>query len=162
MGTTFSYSNIVKFNELSSFTGIEILKGFDHISSLEIELPVGGALHTIGDNCFYMTTLPKNMVFPEGITEFGDHSVSRNYTLEILDLPSTTSSFKRFFAYYCSSLENIIIRSTTPPSVSSYTLPNIPSGVQFFVPDDSLQSYLNDSSWGAYSSRIHPLSEYNP
>lgn len=153
---------VTKFNELRLFTGIKVLSYMSYMSNLtEIELPVGGLLETLDDSCFYYTPLPKTMVFPEGVTTFKNHSVSRSTRVETLDLPSTTGSIPGYFAYVCSSLKRIIIRATTPPSVGSNTLPNISSSIHFYVPDEALQSYLNHSSWGSYSSRIHPISEYD-
>ena len=163
MGTVFYRNAVVtKFNELRLFTGIKVLSYMGYMSNLtEIELPVGGLLEILDDSCFYYTPLPKTMVFPEGITTFANHSVSRSTMVETLDLPSTTESIPGYFAYVCSSLNHIIIRATTPPLVGSNTLPYISSRIQFYVPDEALQSYLNHSSLGSYSSRIHPISEYD-
>lgn len=57
----------------------------------------------------------------------------------------------------CTSLQEIICRATTPPSIISTTFRNIPSATIFKVPAISLDDYKNATNWSLYASRIFAI-----
>ncbi len=152
-----------KFNELRYFVGITELTGLDYNQSLlEITLPEGGNLTRLGTECLYGSRLPMQLlVVPEGVTTIRNHAIGRsNCYIENVDLPSTLTKFEGYCFYQMPSLSKVRLFATTPPAVASNTLGGIPTRVQFYVPDAALETYKSDSSWGAYASRIHKMSEY--
>ena len=65
----------------------------------------------------------------------------------------------------------VVLYATTPPKffnnsigteTNSRSGTTIPNDCHIYVPDSSVDAYKNSGSnkWGAYSSRIHPISEY--
>ena len=151
------------FDEFRYFTGVG--NNFRFYNSLveKLTLPEG-TITALNDNVMYNCPLSQSSYFyiPEGCETFGNHALGGTPCMIVtLDLPSTTKTFQRYFMYVAPKIQSIILRASTPPEVNSATLPGIPSRVQFYVPDSAVQDYLSDSSWGAYSSRIHPLSEYD-
>ena len=163
MGTTFRETLIRKFNELRLFTGIVTLSGLCYIQNLlEITLPIGGRLTTLGTECLYGSRLPMPLlIIPEGVTTINNHAIGRNNCfIENVDLPSTLARFDLWCFYQMPVLSKVRLYAETPPVVASNTLSGIPSRVQFYVPDAALETYQNDASWGTYSSRIHKMSEY--
>ena len=154
--------NIYSFDELRFFTNIETLSGLGYCTNLtKLTLPEGGMLRKLGGECLYGSALTPVFSVPEGVTTFANHAIGRGTCMVVnLYLPSTTATFEGFFMMFSTHIQNIIIKAAIPPAVASNTLPNIPTSVQFYVPDTALQAYLNDSSWGSYSTRIHPISEY--
>lgn len=166
MGTKFFGASIVKFNELRYFIGIKSLdetSGFRYNQELlEITLPQGGNLTTLYQECLYGARLPMPLlVVPEGVTVLGNHAIGRNNCyIENVELPSTLIRFDGYIFYQMPSLQTVIIHAATPPTVANTTLSGIPSRVQFYVPDEAMSAYTSNSSWSAYSSRIHPISEH--
>ena len=152
-----------KFNELRFFVGITELTGLGNNQSLlEITLPEGGNLTRLGTECLYGSRLPMQLlVVPEGVTTIRNHAIGRNNCyIENVDLPSTLTKFEGYCFYLMPALSKVRIFASTPPTVASNTLRGIPSRVQFYVPDAALETYQNDTSWGAYASRIHKMSDY--
>lgn len=153
----------MKFNELRLFVGITTLTGLCYMPNfLEITLPTGGRLATLGAECLYGSRLPMPLlIIPEGVTTINNHAIGRaNCYIENVDLPSTLTRFTGYCFYQMPVLSKVRLYAETPPAVASSTLSGIPSRVQFYVPDTALATYQNDDSWGAYSSRIHKMSEY--
>lgn len=154
---------ITKFNELKLFTGLTTLSGLAHLPNLlEIDLPDAGNLKTIGQGALAWSYLPMELlVLPEGVTTLQNHAISRSSChLRSISLPSTLSRIISYFLYQMPNIETVQIYAITPPTVDNNTLSGIPTRVQFYVPDAALETYKSNSSWGAYASRIHKMSEY--
>ena len=145
------------------FTGIATLSGLAYMPKLvEVTLPEGGALKTLGAESLYGSYLPMDLlVVPEGVTTINNHAIGRGGCyIKNVDLPSTLTRFNGYCFYQMPVIDKIRIYATTPPTVASNTLGGIPTRAKFYVPDSALTTYQQDSSWGAYSSRIYKLSDY--
>lgn len=59
---------------------------------------------------------------------------------------------------WLTSLESVVLLSTTPPSLGSYCFVDNSSTI-FYVPDESVTSYREASGWSAYADRIRPISQ---
>lgn len=59
----------------------------------------------------------------------------------------------------CSSLQSVVIKSTTPPTLGSGAI-SLTDMLQIFVPDASVDAYKSATNWSYLASRIRPLSEY--
>lgn len=153
---------IERFDEFQYFTSITNSWSFMYLENLK-KLTLPQSVTTIPSEALYGISLSESTNFkvPEGCTTYENHAIGRgNCHIVTLDLPSTSTSFTGNFMYGAPDIQTIIIRATTPPTVASNTLSSIPSRVQFYVPDDSVEAYQTASSWSSYASRIHPLSEY--
>lgn len=101
------------------------------------------------------------LIIPEGVTTIDNHAIGRNNCyIENVDLPSTLTRFAGYCFYQMPVLSKVRLYAETPPVVANNTLSGIPTRVQFYVPDAALETYKSNSSWGAYASRIHKMSEY--
>ena len=80
--------------------------------------------------------------------------------LKYVNLPDTLTAFGVGTFYNCSSLEEVICRAVTPPTLSSYDFGNTNSTFVIYVPDESVEAYKSATNWSQYSDRIKPLSEY--
>lgn len=153
---------IQRFPEFQYFTSITSSWNFNYLENLK-KLVLPPYITIIPMEALYGVSLSESSYFkvPEGCTTYRNHAIGRgNCHIVTLDLPSTSASFDGYIMYGAPDIQTIIIRATTPPTVASNTLSNIPSRVQFYVPDDSVEAYQTASSWSNYASRIHPLSEY--
>lgn len=75
-----------------------------------------------------------------------------------LDLSSNTLSIGDTAFVYCTALEIVICRATTPPSIVSNSFSRCPI-TNIYVPDGSVSAYQTASNWSAYATLIKPLSE---
>ena len=163
MGNNFYQNRTIKlFDEFKYFTGVGNNFRFNGSTIEKLTLPEG-TITAINDDTLYNCPLSQSLYFyiPEGCITLGNHSLGGAPCLIVtLDLPSTIRTFQRYFMYLSTKIQSIILRAPVPPGVNSVTLQNIPSRVQFYVPDSAIEDYLSDTSWGAYSSRIHTISEF--
>ena len=128
-----------------------------------VKLTLPPSIKSISVEALYGVSLSESPYFvvPEGCTTYGNHAIGRiNCYITTLDLPSTSASFQGYIMYQSPNIQTIILRAMTPPAVTSSTLSGIPSRVQFYVPDASVEAYKTANIWSSYASRIHPMSEY--
>lgn len=79
--------------------------------------------------------------------------------LESITLPSTIASIGNQAFRTCSSLEEIIIEATTPPTLGTNVFQSASKSFIIYVPDGSVSTYKADTGWSTYSSRIKGISE---
>ena len=75
------------------------------------------------------------MVIPEGVTSIGGNAF-----------------------YYCRFMGWVIIKSATPPTLSSTTAFSANTAL-IYVPDASVEAYKAATNWATFADRIHPMSE---
>lgn len=153
---------IKRFDEYKYFTSITVCSSFGYINNI-VKLTLPPSIKSISVEALYGVSLSESPYFvvPEGCTTYGNHAIGRsNCYITTLDLPSTSASFQGYIMYQSPNIQTIILRAMTPPAVTSSTLSGIPSRVQFYVPDASVEAYKTANIWSSYSSRIHPMSEY--
>ena len=107
----------------------------------------------------------KELQYFTSITKLGDYNL--NYggatfyqcsNLKVVYLPSSLSSIGNYVFYQCGKLTKIVCHAITPPSLQSYALAGVDWGVNFYVPDESVDAYK--TAWSKVASRIYPLSQY--
>lgn len=114
-------------------------------------------LKTLGRNNLYGCNITSiNM---PNIETIGLYSLIDNKQLKSIEIGDKITSITNDSVKNCTSLEYIIIRAITPPSIGSTTLSNC-NNCLIYVPDDSVTAYREASGWSLYASRIKPLSEY--
>ena len=91
---------------------------------------------SVGQNAFVNCSKLKSVTFPDTVTSFG------NYALQS-----------------CTSLEEVILYSTTPPTLGTKVFNYITKQFIIYVPDESVDTYKESASWSTYESRIKGISE---
>ena len=60
----------------------------------------------------------------------------------------------------CQNLKTIIMKSQNPPSLDKDSFKNISiKKIIIYVPDNSVDTYINNSQWSKYERYIKPISE---
>lgn len=59
----------------------------------------------------------------------------------------------------CPLLKTLIIRTSTPPSTTYWTLQNAPKIPNIYVPDTAVDAYKTSSGWSKWAAYIKPISE---
>lgn len=106
----------------------------------------------------------RNIAVPSTITEIRDLSFFRFNRILSADIPSSVTNIGASAFYQCSQLATVIIRATTPPTLSNTNaFSNNASGRKFYVPYSADHSILNAykaaSNWSTYASAIFELDE---
>lgn len=133
-------------NSVTSFG----LASFEYCSSLEkINLPTN--LTEMGNYCLaYCTSLP-SLVIPDGVTTLSQ-GLFHSSNIKSVTLPSTLETIG-INAFALTTVEELIILATTPPTWSSTTdyIPTVTSG-KIYIPKGTLEAYQTAEMWSKYST----------
>ena len=147
---------------VSTFTecGLKIAE-FPHLKSIGVGAFRKSNIESVID-LGQITTLPYGYIWVEtGIQEAV--GVFRGSTmLKECILPETLTDIGAYSFFGCEALEVIILMSSTPPTLGASALANTPIGAgagSIYVPDASVTRYREASGWADYAGIIFPISE---
>ena len=127
------------FPELKWFAGMtQLLRyAFRYCQNLEeIELPPN--ITFIGAQCF------------DGAKKLGPDFV----------IPAKVSQIDWYAFHDCTGIKRFKVLNPTPPTVESIASVFSSDTAQFYVPDESVETYKAADRWAEAADRIHPLSEW--
>jgi hypothetical protein len=112
---------------------------------------------SVGTEALYGLTNLEKITVRSGVTSFGQMDWYETVLVEKVDLPTTVS----FIPGYIGSVRliELIVRRTTPPTMSIATAIRGNTDLKIYVPDASVDAYKTATNWVAYAERIFPLSE---
>ena len=88
----------------------------------------------------------------ENITEIRDYMFNNCQGIKKVTIPEGVTSIGNHAFYDCTSLSNIYLHSTTPPTLSSANA--IPSKTTIHVPIGSGDTYKAATNWSSFASNI--------
>ena len=106
---------------------------------------------------FYQCTNINSVTVTEGVTSIASDAFYGCTWLTSITLPSTITSVGSSVFYNCTNLSTITSLPTTPPSISSNTLPGIGVIQHIYVPSTSVSAYKGASNWNVYSAWISEI-----
>lgn len=122
----------------------------------------------IGINAFSETKI-KRVILGSNITTLYVTPVSTDWNsgpfygckqLEFVDIPDSVINMGNYTFNRCASLQFVIVRNSTPPTLGTGTFNDTHDGLKIYVPDASVEAYKAATNWSNYANKIHPLSEY--
>lgn len=134
-------------------------------------VPISGDLYlpnltSIGFGAFSGSSITKVLDLGS-VTNLGEYFTTGSYgtfgpckNLRYVCLPSTLTSIYRRIFIGSISLETVVCKAQTPPSLDGEAFANTNSTFLIYVPDASVEAYKGATNWSQYSDRIKPLSEY--
>ena len=121
-----------------------------HIRSIEFP----STLKSIGEHAFEGLGKIKRLELPEKLTSLGYCAFRYAYELEEVILPSGIIDYNKVFER-CGSIQTIICRSATPPSIVSDPFNSITkANVTLKVPDFAIATYKLDSYWYQFGNIV--------
>jgi hypothetical protein len=123
------------FREVHMFTQVRSFndQAFQYSSLEYIEIPD------------YFTSLP--------------YQCFRYGNLKDIDIPASVSKIGEWcFGGNVATLETVIVRNTTPPTIGSQTFRN-QTMAQIYVPSESVEAYKSATYWSNLASRIHAIED---
>ena len=127
-----------------------------------ITIPGGYDIGTLASSLFGYCEALVDATLEEGITVIAPNLFNRCIALKKVMLPSTVTTIGTSIFFNDYSMEILIVKSVTPPTVDGNDLGyNFSKQCKIYVPDLSVDIYKQDRWWSQYSSRIYPLSSYN-
>lgn len=94
------------------------------------------------------------IILPSGITSIADYGFYGNTAITSITIPSTITSIGALSFGNNNSLKAVVMKPTTPPTITANTFINAPSNIVFYVPSASLTTYQGATNWSTYSSKM--------
>lgn len=101
--------------------------------------------------------LPRNLTFIGAQCFDGDKKLGPDFVI-----PSKVAKIDWNAFNDCTGIKRFKVLNPTPPTVLDLVgeYPVFTDTAQFYVPDESVETYKADAKWGVAADRIHPLSEW--
>lgn len=155
----------IAFEDLSSIktlragsfseTGMEGVVYFPELESIE-----GQCFN--GTNITRVESLGKITTMPGVDYGYNQSSFDNCNQLTYVEIPETVTSIGGFFIGRAPAMKTLVLRATTPPTLSSVALVGLTmANITIYVPDASIDTYKAATNWAKYAAQIKPLSEYN-
>lgn len=112
---------------------------------------------TIGNGTFSGCTSLQNITLSTALTTINSSAFSGCSALAAIDMPSTMTTIASNAYYNCTSLMSITCRATTPPTLDSTSLNNVPATCIIYVPSASVSRYKSATNWSARSTYIQAI-----
>lgn len=153
LGTQFGYNfQITSLAGLSYFDGVTTITNsyaFRNTSITEVTLPANVTATTSG--IFVNSNNLVVGIIPEGIITIGNQCFYGCPNLNVASFPSTVTSIGNQ-QFSGTALKCLIVKATTPPTITSTTFQSLPSAAYIYVPDASLSTYTSSEYWSSLAS----------
>ena len=126
-------SNIVSFEELRFFTGLEAI----------------GASAFSGSNSKFTT-----VIMPNTITSIGNYAFSACSKLTSITIPSLVSAIGQEAFRGCTGFGFIVSECVTPPTLGNNCFQNVGTDIPVFVPKGSVSAYKAASGWSNFNTIV--------
>lgn len=158
-------SDFVKANVTFADAAVKsyCITNFDINSDGELSFTEAATPSDLGTATKASTTLPTTIKYFTELRFFtGLTSIPsfQNYTsLESIAIPAQITSIPDECFSGCTSLMNVIIMSSTPPTLGTDVFVNNYSSMKIYVPQDAVSTYKSAAGWSTYSSKIKDVTE---
>lgn len=119
-------------------------------------LNIPTSVTSIGDEAFKQNLGLIDLTIPEGVTTIGKSAFYECEGLNELSLPSSLLSIGHGGFYGCTALTKIIVKTTTPPTIGTYTFHDVPISTLVYVPDGTEAAYQTAEYWSEFIN-IEPI-----
>lgn len=107
----------------------------------------------IGNLAFSYCKSLTSVTIPDSVTSIGSSAFRECTSLASVTIPDSVTSIGNAFGN-CTSLADIYLHSTTPPTTNIYSPVAIPTTATIHVPVGSGDAYKSATNWSAYADII--------
>lgn len=131
---------------------------FNGCTALE-EITIPTSVTSIGQYAFSGCTALETVVIPDEVTTIGQYAFSANTSLASADIGTGVSAIPASMFTGCTALASLTVRATTPPTLGTGALTNVPATCAIYVPSDSVDAYKSATGWSDRASYIQAITE---
>lgn len=118
-----------------------------------VEVTIPESVRKIGGNAFYNSGL-KSIKLPASLEEIGGRTFQQCYGLTSVEIPENVKSFGEDAFYDCTSLYDMTLRGSVPPSITAGLVSDWAfESMRCYVPEGALNSYRN-SDWSKFKHLV--------
>ena len=151
-----AFNSCVALEYVSMPNGVEYIGNntFLHCNSMMYIVIPRSVTRMTGTNLTYAYTM-QGVSIPNGIENFDQSILYNNKTIDTIVIPESMKSIGTSAFYGCESLQRLVFRGSTPPTVvNSSALGNIPTTCVVEVPAGSLDAYKNATNYGGIAAQM--------
>ena len=109
---------------------------------------------TIGQEAFAYCWSLTSVTIGDSVTTIGDYAFYWSISLTSITISDSVTTIRANAFRECYSLTSVYCKATTPPSLGSNVFDFNASDRLIYVPDESLDAYLNADGWRDYADAI--------
>ncbi len=125
---------------------------FDNCKNLA-SVTIPGSVTSIGEQAFANCRNLASVTIPGSVESIGNFAFQGCLILASVTISEGVKSIGDSALAYCDSLKRIIVKASTPPSVSLSSIPQNP-GLTVYVPSGAYNAYTEASGWNELMSII--------
>ena len=125
---------------------------YESTSLTSISIPEG--VTSIGEYAFCDCSSLTAITIPEGVTSIGDYAFIGCTNLTTITIPSSVTSIGWAIFAGCDSLKNVYCYAEKVPSARGFWFIAISEHATLHVPENALEAYKSDASWGHFPSIV--------
>lgn len=95
------------------------------------------------------------------IKEIGSFTFNSCVALSLAIIGNTVTKIDSSAFLNCLSLERLVVKAATPPTLASDTLRGCSKLTAIYVPDEAVETYKAATNWIGYADKIQPLSGFS-
>ena len=114
------------------------------------EIQFGSGVTRIGGSAFYRCQQLKHVELPDAVTYIGSTAFAACYNMTYFGMGSKITSLSGDFLHYNSKLDTLVIKTVTPPTLSSAIYADVANNALVYVPSGSVEAYKAATYWKAF------------
>lgn len=144
------YGHIESYAFMAATSGSSIFR-----MATGLILPQG--ITSIGEACFAYWYSSQSIYLPPGLSEIDELAFMSWQNLTSLEIPESITQIKSSAFYDCPKLQEVIVKSITPPALGSNAFQATHPSLAIKVPPESVDLYKASSGWSFYGERIQAI-----
>ena len=128
----------------------DAFQGFSSLTSVTIH----NRVTKIGQAAFQHCNSLTNVTISDSVTSIGRHAFEDCTSLTSITIGNSVTSIGYHAFWDCTSLKEVYCKPTTPPAGNRYMFNNNASGLEIYVPRNSVSAYKSAEYWSTYASYI--------
>lgn len=107
----------------------------------------------------FQTSSVYSISLPSTLTRINNDACNSASGLQDITIPSSVAYIGINAFVWCSSLQWVIVESSTPPTLANSNAFNNTNNCPIYVPDSAVNDYKAAAQWSNLASRIFPISD---
>ena len=116
---------------------------------------IPNSVTSIGEYAFNDCDNLTSIEIPNSVSVIESYAFASNHSLTSVTIGDGITIIGDYAFNSCSQLRNVTLSATTPPSVGQDAFTSCASGLNIYVPCESVNAYVSATNWSTYQNKIN-------